>query len=366
MDTIESRSIYEQNFMVLMPDKCSKDMYSRFLFFLDWLDNQKIPWYRPTLSEYKNYLLNQRTRIHPRTGQVIDARLSPASANAHLATIRGRYRALLSSNQVRDWIYNSLPAGIQDPASRKALVDELLTRIEHDINPVYSSAKQIKLLDEPDKKHIRLTSEQVLTLIRTPGIDRLTTLRDTAMITLMVCTGIREGELVALKVDDLRQTFGGELALLVRQGKDSIQRMIPYGVLEWCLVYVERWLKAADITHGAVFRGVFRGDKRVRKTGITERAVHQIMHRYPIAIDGVMTVINPHDLRRTYAYNAYVYGMDIERIRQNLGHNDIKTTQLYIGRLDGKLRRPPSMFALPHSMDELSQPLQKNAHKTYN
>ena len=29
--------------------------------------------------------------------------------------------------------------------------------------------------------------------------------------------------------------------------------------------------------------------------------------------------MKPHDLRRTYARNAYDFGMDLERIRQNLG-----------------------------------------------
>ena len=43
--------------------------------------------------------------------------------------------------------------------------------------------------------------------------------------------------------------------------------------------------------------------------------------------------------------NAYDFGMDLERIRQNLGHNSLQTTQTYIGELDGRDRHPPNMFS---------------------
>jgi len=363
MGVIQRNTQSEQNFAILMPDDPNKDVYSRLLFFLDWMNTQGLPWHRPALSDYKNYLLHDRTRIHPRTGEVTPALLSPAAANAHLATIRGRYHALLNTTKVRQQLYDALPPEISDPANRKAWVDELLIRIEHDIHPRLTTIKEVFVQDQPDADHLRLTPAQVRALARTPGVNRLTGLRDTALIALLVCTGIREAELVALNVEDLRQTLGGELALLVRSGKGKKQRLVPYGPLDWCLVYVERWLKAADITTGAVFRGVFRGDKRVRKTRITERAVNQIMYRYPISINGVMTVVQPHDLRRSYARNAYLHGMDPERIRQNLGHANLHTTQIYIGTLHADQRRPPEMFRLPHSPKELEQPLGEGKRK---
>jgi len=363
MGVIQRNTQSEQNFAILMPDDPNKDVYSRLLFFLDWMNTQGLPWHRPALSDYKNYLLHDRTRIHLRTGEVTPALLSPAAANAHLATIRGRYHALLNTTKVRQQLYDVLPPEISDPANRKALVDELLIRIEHDIHPRSTTIKEVFVQDQPDADHLRLTPAQVRALARTPGVNRLTGLRDTALIALLVCTGIREAELVALNVEDLRQTLGGELALLVRSGKGEKQRLVPYGPLDWCLVYVERWLKAAEITTGAVFRGVFRGDKRVRKTRITERAVNQIMYRYPISINGVMTVVQPHDLRRSYARNAYLHGMDPERIRQNLGHANLHTTQIYIGTLNADQRRPPEMFRLPHSPKELEQPLGEGKRK---
>ena len=73
----------------------------------------------------------------------------------------------------------------------------------------------------------------------------------------------------------------------------------------------------------------------------------------PISIDGALRPVKPHDLRRTYARNAFEFGMDLERIRQNLGHTSVQTTQAYIGALDAKDRHPPNMFAPPHDMRRL-------------
>jgi site-specific recombinase XerD len=363
MKAIQPKNQYEHNFALLMPPSPNKDVYSRLLFFLDWLEAKNLPWYHPTLDQYQRYLTHERTRPHPQTGESQPALLSPAAANAHLATIRGRYRALLSSNAVRQQLYDALPQDVTDPANRKALVDELLIRLENDIHPRHSTVTEITVQDQADAEHIRLTPSQVRALVRAPGVRTLSGLRDTALLALLACTGIREAELVALDVADLRQTLGGELALRIRQGKDSKQRLVPYGPLDWCLVYVERWLTLAKITAGAVFRGVYKGDKHVRATRISERAVHQIMQRYPIPVDGVLTAIQPHDLRRTYARNAYLHGMDLERIRQNLGHSSVKTTQVYVGTLNAEQRRPPDMFRLPHSPKELAQPLSQRRRR---
>lgn len=353
MDAIERQRNHTQNAAILMLDTDNKDVRSRMQFFLEWLDSQGRPWYRPDLPAYRHYLLHERTRLNPTTGEVIPAPLSPAAANAHLATIRGRYRAVLVSNAVRDWLYSALPADLHDPASRKAVVDELLLRIEHDIHPRFSVVKEITVQDTPDEKRLWLTPAQVRALVRAPGIHQVARLRDTAIIALLVCTGIRVGELVALNVDDLRQSLGGELALRVRSGKDQKQRLIPYGSLDWCLVYVEQWLATTKIMGGRIFGAVSPNRRHIRKTRLTERAVRLILSHYPISINGVMTLIRPHDLRRTYARNAYLHGMDAERIRQNLGHTHLSTTQEYIGRLDGEHRRPPDMFHMPHSPEEL-------------
>ena len=108
--------------------------------------------------------------------------------------------------------------------------------------------------DGPDAEHLRLTTEQANALLAAPGIHTLRGLRDTAAIALMLCTGIREGELSALDVENLQQRLVGELALHVREGKGCKERLIPYGELSWVLAIVDRWLELTGIETGPVFR----------------------------------------------------------------------------------------------------------------
>jgi len=77
---------------------------------------------------------------------------------------------------------------------------------------------------------------------------------------------------------------------------------------------------------------------------MTTRNVQRMLKRYPISIDGTPMTVTPHDLRRSYARNLFLAGIPTEVIRQNLGHADVKTTQDYIGVLDGSTRAPVSVY----------------------
>lgn len=342
-----------ENYAILMPREPSKDQKSRLGFFIDWLAQTNRTWHHPDLAAYRDYLLKERERIDKR-GRKIPAPLLPQTALAHLSTIRGRYQELASSNDVREWLYDLVNPDDSE-AEQRAMVNEYFVRMMNDVHPTAAPIKLTEKQDSADSEHLRLKPYQVEALVRAPGISSLRGLRDTALMTLMVCTGVRAAEAADLRVDDLRQRLGGELSLRVREGKGGKQRLIPYGPLEWCLVYVAGWLEQAGIGGEAVFRGILRDGKTVRDKGIGAWTVNDIMNSYPILIDGDLRSVKPHDLRRTYARSAYDFGMDLERIRQNLGHASLQTTQTYIGELDGAQRHPPSMFAPPHDQRTLGR-----------
>ena len=343
---------WRDNYAILMPEAPNKDQKSRLGFYIDWLSQRGLAWYQPELGAYRDYLLHQRRRSD-KHGNSLPATLSPQTALAHLATIRGRYQQLTRSNDVRDLLYELANPADSD-AEQRALVDEFFIRMMNDLHPSAAPVKVVEAQDVADSAHLRLKPYQVSALVQAPGIASLRGLRDTALMTLMVCSGIRAAEAAALQVEDLRQRLGGELSLRVREGKGGKQRLIPYGPLDWCLIYVDAWLREADIKSGHVFRGIRRGGKSVRPKGIGAWTVNDIMNAYPISIDGALCLVKPHDLRRTYARNAYDFGMDLERIRQNLGHSSLQTTQTYIGALDGRDRHPPNMFAPPHDARSLA------------
>lgn len=350
MNTLSIPQIHPQNRAVIIPDGVEGHTRHRLDYFVQWLDMLGATWIDPDLAAYRDYLMSEARMVPGKVGQMKSSPLSPASALAHLATIRGRYRAMLESNEVRAALYRMAPAD-SSAADKKAFVDELLIRLENATKARNSKVKVIKSQDRIDTDHLRLTKAQVDTLIdapsRNPHNTSLQVLRDMAMIALMLCTGVREMELCNLDVPDLRQKAGNELVLHVREGKGAKERTIPYGALDWALVIVDKWLAVAGISHGPVFRGFYKGGKRVRPDRLTLRAVNQIMDRYPIVIDGQSRVVNPHDCRRTYARRLYEAGVDPVVIQQNLGHADLKTTMGYIGTLGMDQRRPPAIYSQP-------------------
>jgi site-specific recombinase XerD len=305
--------------------------------FAAWLQQQGHGWQSPDLPGYRDAMLAQD--------------YAPSTVSAHLSTIRGRYRRLLSDNGLRDAMFRHATryvraAGLDNtPATVKSLVDEWEKRLENAIDPESSAVTVPRAQDTPDSDHLRLTAAQAGQLLAAPGVDTLQGLRDTAIIALMLCTGIREAELVGLDVEDLRENLGGELALHVRDGKGCKSRLVPYGDLDWVLVIVDAWLAAAEIEAGPVFRGFYRGGESLRPGRISKRAVGLVLDRYPIAVNGRQRHVNPHDLRRSYARLQYEGGMGILAIRDNLGHADHKTTLGYIGEMNGDRRRGKAVIS---------------------
>lgn len=325
---------------ILMPSEIShenKDQRSRLKLYVAWLDVMHMKWYQPDLAAYRDYL-----KALGKENSTIAAALS---------TIRARYTTLMRN---RDLFFNAMPSEMSF-IEKQAFVNETITRIENILHPDHARISVTKHQDIEDSKHLRLTTSQANALLRQPDVTTLSGLRDLALISLILCTGIREMEVVNLKVDDLRQALGGELALRVQNGKGNKSRLVPYGELDWCLVVVDRWLGIANIADEAVFRGFYKGNRRIRNTALTERAILDILNNYPIAINGEKKTVKPHDLRRTYARRLYEAGMDIVAIQQNMGHANLKTTLEYIGALDVEKRRARAVYQ--YDLNQLPQTL---------
>lgn len=308
----------------LLAADAGKDEKYRMGKFTAWLASVGGSWSDPDMGAYRDYLM--RT-------------CAPATVAAHLSTVRGQYRRLMRDNSTRDALYHVAAREYEEPAARKAFVDEAITRLENAMEPAAARVKKITHQDTPDAGQLRMTREQAERLMYAPGMVKLQGKRDTAILALMLCTGIREAELCSLDVGDLRQNMGGELALYVRQGKGSKARLIPYGELDWCLVLVDAWTQAAGIDSGAVFRGLYRHGLQLRPGRLSVRAVQYILASYPISVDGRLVAARPHDLRRTYARRLYEAGTDPVAIQQNLGHASLQTTLGYIGELQASRRR---------------------------
>lgn len=330
-----TRQFSNRNVILLSSAGNNKDTESRLRRYTDWLDMTGQHWTRPDLAEYRDLLL--------------DEGLAPTSVSAHLSTVRGRYRELLHN---RDLFFNLFPPIPDDLDStsmaihltaRVTAVNELVQRLRDAVHPDSAPVDTTTHQDRPDSDYRRLSAAQATRLIQAPGHATLRGIRDTAIIATMLCTGIREGELVALDCEDYNVPFEGEPALYVRHGKGDKARLIPYGELDWCIALIDLWCENAGIESGPLFRSVHQSG-RVGTTPLTTRSIQRIVAAYPITVRGEVVTVKPHDLRRTYARRHYEAGMDIVAIRDNLGHASIETTMRYIGHFDVRRRRGKDVY----------------------
>lgn len=172
-----------------------------------------------------------------------------------------------------------------------------------------------------------LTREQAEQLIKAPDTTTLKGLRDRAILAVLIGTGIRRTELCSLTFAHLAQREG-RWVIVDMIGKGSKVRSVP--VPSWAKACLDAWAQAAGISSGLIFRRINRGDN-IAGESITEQAVYYLCEQYSREVFGEDGVIQPHDLRRTFAQLARKGGAAIEQISLSLGHSSTLTTERYLG-----------------------------------
>ena len=103
-------------------------------------------------------------------------------------------------------------------------------------------------------------------------------------------------------------------------------RTVP--VPAWVKAAVDRWLAAAGITDGPLFRAINKA-RRIAKSGFSPKVIWGVVKSgcSKCGLDGVA----PHDLRRTCARLCHEAGGELEQIQFLLGHVSVQTTERYLG-----------------------------------
>jgi site-specific recombinase XerD len=153
----------------------------------------------------------------------------------------------------------------------------------------------------------------------------LRSLRDLAMISVLLGCGLRRAELSALKADDI-QIRQGHWAIVDLVGKGGHIRTVPMPL--WVKAAIDRWMSSAMVTAGRVFRAVSRHGTPWGK-GISENVIWYVVRRCAERMQ--LDHLAPHDLRRTCAKLCHVNGGELEQIQFLLGHVSVLTTERYLG-----------------------------------
>jgi integrase/recombinase XerD len=182
-------------------------------------------------------------------------------------------------------------------------------------------------------------------LSRMLSAARTTNYRDYVLLAVMAGCGLREAEVVDIRIGDFQDVGRGEILLRVR-GKGDKVRNVSLSPELWQLV--QRFVlltKRSFNSHLDARKPVFLSRVGKDKT-LTTRSVRNIVKKYARAA-GIVKAISPHSIRHTVGTNMAMNEAPLLVIQQFLGHSDPKTTMRYIRRAEEMATRAYQYNTLP-------------------
>lgn len=206
-----------------------------------------------------------------------------------------------------------------------------------------------------EKAILRLDDQEVNTIFDNFAMERLfysenmdnynvnnTKIRDIAIITLLLSTGIRVSECVGINISDIdlencmfNVMRKGEKSSILYFSSDTSIAIKNY--LEFRANYLKKKNIDAD-SLPALFLSL--QNKR-----ISVRAVENIVKKYSTIVAPLKN-ISPHKLRSTYGTALYRSTKDIYVVAEVLGHKDINTTKKHYAALDEDIKKSASLIQI--------------------
>ena len=214
---------------------------------------------------------------------------------------------------------------------------------EHRLARVRPPKAQRKVIDI-------LTDDEIGKIYRAIDPHTPSGARGTAIISLMLDTGLRLSEVVNLKYRDVHLEDGYLKAL----GKGDKERLVAFGAS--C---------RRSLTHYAFHHRTEPDDEEVREFFLC-------LEGYPLSSDGLRSLtkrlskqagvlrLHPHLLRHTYATRFLLNGGDSLLLKQNLGHTTLAMVDRYI-HLAGQVAAVASQKFSP--LDSLEYPVLRKGRR---
>lgn len=155
-----------------------------------------------------------------------------------------------------------------------------------------------------------------------PGDSEFEKVRNRAILELFYSSGLRLGELSALKREDLDL----ERRWVQVLGKGGKVRGVP--LTEKAVEALNEYLSVCEklkVKGKGKFDSLFCKEDG---SAFSRRGIARMVKGVLLAVDG-RPDISPHALRHTFATHLYRRGIDLRSLQELLGHSKISTTQIY-------------------------------------
>lgn len=224
------------------------------------------------------------------------------------------------------WLENNRKNSI---STRNLRYEAIRTFCNYVIQFEFENINLIQITKIPRKKRCKeklvvMSEKQVELLLQQPDYKTKKGRRELAMLSLLYDSGVRISELLNLKIKNI--TFDGIKTIQVIKGKGNKNRTIPISddtayILK---IYIEDYQKNLDDY-------LFTNSRNER---LCTNAVRKIINKYcnkAKQIDSeFLNHIYPHLFRHSKATHLINKGVSITEVKEELGHANLSSTQLYI------------------------------------
>ena len=267
---------------------------------LEKLDSNDIEYFLSYLSHYE---INGKTE-----------RCTASGKARKLSTVRAFYKYFFNKNQIA--------ANIPSKVLMPKIHEKEIIRLES--NDKVDEIGDILYAVESGSG---LTKKQLL-------FHESTGLRDTAIITLFLGTGIRISELVGINVEDV--DFNTNSFVVTRKGGNRAVLYFNEQVKNALKEYLFTRFKDDDQKKDAPLFLSLQGKR------ISVRTVQELVKKYA-KIVSPLKKITPHKLRSTFGTNLYKQTGDIYVVADCLGHKDVNTTKKHYAAITEDIRKKASI-----------------------
>ena len=146
-------------------------------------------------------------------------------------------------------------------------------------------------------------------------LKQCTNLKHTCILKILYGCGLRVSEVIALKIADIDSSA---MRVMVRAAKGKKDRVLP---LPQTLLQNLRQYYLAYRPNDYLFEGQYGGK-------YTAKSIQNFIKKYARGAN-IQKSVTPHMLRHSYATHQLENGINIRYVQELLGHNSIKTTELY-------------------------------------
>jgi len=182
---------------------------------------------------------------------------------------------------------------------------------------ILSSPAELLLLPKSTKPVHRdiLDRDELLSLIRAPGTNTATGLRDTLILRLMALSGLRRGDIIGLHAEDINLS---QREIIIRNGKGKRDRLCFFD--RGTQKLMAQYFLQTGVTGLLFLRENGEPLNGDTVAWVVERAVKTAKIKYHLT---------PHSLRRTFCNLLLRSGCGIKVIAELAGHKRLSTTVKY-------------------------------------